>query len=63
MGIFTALQFALQFTLVLFYSILQMIVVKRVGMAKIIEDMAGHREEVEGDMTWMEEVICLDIGK
>lgn len=40
-----------------------MIVVKRVGMAKIIEDMAGHREEVEGDMTWMEEVICLDIGK
>lgn len=42
------MQFALQFTLVLFYSFLQMIVVKRVGMAKIIEDMAGHREEVEG---------------
>ncbi|XP_029884163.1 TATA-binding protein-associated factor 2N isoform X2 [Aquila chrysaetos chrysaetos] len=41
----------------------KMIVVKRVGMAKIIEDMAGHREEVEGDMTWMEEVICLDIGQ
>ncbi|XP_010222280.1 PREDICTED: TATA-binding protein-associated factor 2N [Tinamus guttatus] len=39
------------------------IVVKRVGMEKIIEDMAGHREEVEGDMTWMEEVICLDIGQ
>jgi len=32
-------------------------------MEKIIEDMAGHREEVEGAMTWMEEVICLDIGK
>lgn len=42
---------------------LQMIVGKRAGMEKIIEDMAGHREEVEGDMTWMEEVICLDIGK
>lgn len=41
----------------------QMIAVKRAGMEKIIEDMAGHREEVEGDMTWMEEVICLDIGK
>ncbi|XP_064379443.1 TATA-binding protein-associated factor 2N isoform X1 [Dromaius novaehollandiae] len=41
----------------------KMIVVKRVGMEKIIEDMAGHREEVEGDMTWMEEVICLDIGQ
>ncbi|PKU38114.1 tata-binding protein-associated factor 2n isoform x2 [Limosa lapponica baueri] len=41
----------------------KMIVVKRVGMEKIIEDMAGHREEVEGDMTWMEEVICLDTGK
>ncbi|XP_017684431.1 PREDICTED: TATA-binding protein-associated factor 2N isoform X3 [Lepidothrix coronata] len=41
----------------------KMIDVKRVGMEKIIEDMAGHREEVEGDMTWMEEVICLDIGQ
>lgn len=48
---------------ILLYSFLQMTVVKRVGMEKIIEDMAGHREEVEGDMTWMEEVICLDIGK
>lgn len=47
----------------LFFFPLQMIVVKRVGMEKIIEDMAGHREEVEGAMTWMEEVICLDIGK
>ncbi|XP_031447667.1 TATA-binding protein-associated factor 2N isoform X2 [Phasianus colchicus] len=41
----------------------KMIVGKRAGMEKIIEDMAGHREEVEGDMTWMEEVICLDIGQ
>ncbi|KAF2977269.1 hypothetical protein EK904_008163 [Melospiza melodia maxima] len=40
---------------------MRMIAVKRAGMEKIIEDMAGHREEVEGDMTWMEEVICLDI--
>lgn len=46
-----------------FDSFSQMIAVKRAGMEKIIEDMAGHREEVEGDMTWMEEVICLDIGK
>ncbi|XP_030318535.1 TATA-binding protein-associated factor 2N [Calypte anna] len=40
----------------------KMIAVKRVGMEKIIEDMVGHREEVEGAMTWMEEVICLDNG-
>lgn len=46
-----------------FDSFSQMTAVKRAGMEKIIEDMAGHREEVEGDMTWMEEVICLDIGK
>lgn len=36
-----------------------------VGMEKIIEDMAGHREEVEGvgDMTRMEEVLWRDQGK
>lgn len=36
-----------------------------VGMEKIIEDMAGHREEVEGvgDMTRMEEVLWQDQGK
>lgn len=36
-----------------------------VGMEKRIEDMAGHREEVEGvgDMTRMEEVLWQDQGK
>lgn len=36
-----------------------------VGMEKIIEDMAGHREEVEGvgAMTRMEEVLWQDQGK
>lgn len=65
MGVFhlTAVCTTIYSGVVLFYSFLQMIVVKRVGMEKIIEDMAGHREEVEGDMTWMEEVICLDTGK
>ena len=42
-----------------------MTVVMWVGMEKIIEDMAGHREEVEGvgDMTRMEEVLWQDQGK